>query len=472
MMSKKDNQKPSIKKDTTTDFFLNFINRQKSENKKSEKQSSIKPNEELLNVKNKSFEFIYKAVNSLNLFLDRMLQSNLSMKILSFIIAIVLLFTINGNINNIFSTPNGGDYIYDVKISVRGLQDDYDVVGLPETVNVALVGPSLDIYTAKISKNYKIIADFSSLGEGDHTIELKSEGFPTNLQVMIVPQTVNVKITQKYTETFELGYDFINEDKIDSKYSVSVESMEHQQVEIRGSQDIIGKINTVKANIDLSGINKSFEQDAKIYAYDRSGKKLDVEIIPDSVHVQCDVSSYSKEVSIVPEYVGRFENGYGLKEITLSKDKVRIYGKEELLNSINSVYVMIDISGLSGDKTYEKLQIAGIEKINKLSFDTVDASLKVSPAIKKTITDIPINVINNNHDYQVVFANESDKVSIEVEGVEELLNNVLANDFNATIDVENLKSGINTVKVDLSTSKSYLNYRLLSPEKIRITLKK
>lgn len=472
MMSKKDNQKPSIKKDTTTDFFLNFINRQKSENKKFEKQSSIKPNEELLNVKNKSFEFVYKSVNSLNLFLDRMLQSNLSMKILSFIIAIVLLFTINGNINNIFSTPNGGDYIYDVKISVRGLQDDYDVVGLPETVDVALVGPSIDIYTAKLSKNYKIIADFSSLGEGDHTIELKSEGFPTNLQVMIVPQTVSVKITQKYTETFELGYDFINEDKMDNKYSVSVESMEHQQVEIRGSQDVIGKINSVKANIDLSEINESFEQDAKIYAYDRSGKKLDVEIIPDSVHVQCDVSSYSKEVPIVPKYVGKFESGYGLKEVTLSKDKVRIYGKEELLNSVNSVNVIIDISGLSGDKTYEKLPITGMEKINKLSFDTVDVSVKVSPAVRKTITDIPINVINNTHDYRVVFANQFDKVSIEVEGVEELLNNVSANDFNATINIENLKSGINTVKVDLSTSKSYLNYKLLSPEKIKITLKK
>ncbi|WP_297671366.1 CdaR family protein [Thomasclavelia sp.] len=471
-MSKKDNQKPSIKKDTTTDFFLNFINRQKSENKKSDKQPTIKPNEELLNVKDKSFEFVYKSVNSLNLFLDRMLQSNLSMKILSFIIAIVLLFTINGNINNIFSTPNGGDYIYDVKISVRGLQDDYDVVGLPETVDVALVGPSIDIYAAKLSKNYKIIADFSSLGEGDHTIELKSEGFPTNLQVMIVPQTVSVKITQKYTETFELGYDFINEDKMDNKYSVSVESMEHQQVEIRGSQDVIGKINSVKANIDLSEINESFEQDAKIYAYDRSGKKLDVEIIPDSVHVQCDVSSYSKEVPIVPKYVGQFESGYGLKEVTLSKDKVRIYGKEELLNSVNSVNVIIDISGLSGDKTYEKLPITEMEKINKLSFDTVDVSVKVSPAVKKIITDIPINIINNTHDYRVVFANEVDKVSIEVEGVEELLNNVSANDFNATINIENLKSGTNTVKVDLNTNKSYLSYKLLSPEKIKITLKK
>ena len=75
-----------------------------------------------------------------------------------------------------------------------------------------------------------------------------------------------------------------------------------------------------------------------------------------------------------------------------------------------------------------------MEKINRLSFDTVDVSVKVSPAVKKIITDIPINIINNTHDYRVVFANEVDKVSIEVEGVEELLNNVSANDgINATM---------------------------------------
>ena len=140
-MSKKDNQKPSIKKDSTTDFFLNFITRQKSENKKNDKPVVTKINEDSFSVKDKAFGIIYKTVNSLNVFLDRMLQSNLSMKILSFIMAVVLLFTINGSINNIFSTPNGGDYINDVNIDVQGLQDDYDVVGLPSTVNVALVGP-------------------------------------------------------------------------------------------------------------------------------------------------------------------------------------------------------------------------------------------------------------------------------------------------------------------------------------------
>jgi len=131
-MIKKDNQKPSIKKDSTTDFFLNFITRQKSENKKNDKQTLIRNNEETFNVKDKAFEILYKTVNSLNVFLDRMLQSNLSMKVLSFIMAIVLLFTINGSVNSIFSKLNGGDYIYDVKIDAQGLQDDFDVVGLPK----------------------------------------------------------------------------------------------------------------------------------------------------------------------------------------------------------------------------------------------------------------------------------------------------------------------------------------------------
>ena len=163
-MSKKENPKNPIKKDSTTDFFLNFITRQKSEQKDEEKTTTSKVVDDTVKVRDKAFELFYHMINSLNIFLDRMLQSNLSMKVLSFVMAVVLLFTITGGIDNIFSTPNGGDYLYDVKIDTEGLQSDYDVVGLPETVNVALVGPSLDIYSTKISKKYKVVADFSTLG--------------------------------------------------------------------------------------------------------------------------------------------------------------------------------------------------------------------------------------------------------------------------------------------------------------------
>lgn len=470
-MSKKDNQKNPLKKDTTTDFFLKFITREKEDSKDEDNLVNRSVNDSI-KVKDKAFEWFYYLINSLNAFLDKMLQSNFSMKILSFVMAVILLFTITGGIDNIFSTPNSGDYLYNVPITVEGLQGDYDVVGLPDKVNVALVGPSLDIYSTKISKNYKVVADFSTLGEGEHTIELRGVDFPTDLQVMVVPQTVTVKITQKVTKTFELGYDFINENTIDSKYSVSVESMEHKEVEVRGSQDNIDKIKSVKAVIDLKGKNKDFEQKAKIYAYDRSGKKVDVEIIPNSVKVECMVSSYSKEVLIVPQYTGNFASGYGLESIKLGKEKVRIYGKEELLNSITSVGVVIDLSGLSGDKSYTNLPIVGIENINKLEFDTIDASIRVGPSTKKVISDIPINIVNNNNGYQVRFSDGQDKATVEVDGVGAILDTLTINDFNISIDLENLKTGTNTVKVDLLIDKGYLSGKLISPERITINLRK
>lgn len=474
LMPKNDNQRNPIKKDSTTDFFLNFITRQKSEQQKQKEEESVtsKVVDDTFKVRDKAFELFYNMINSLNLFLDRMLQSNLSVKFLSFVMAVVLLFTITGGIDNIFSTPNGGDYLYDVPIRSEGLQNDYDIVGLPETVNVALVGPSMDIYTTKLSKNYRVVADFSTLGEGEHTIELQGEDFPKDLQVMIVPQTVTVKITQKVTKTFELGYQFSNTDQMDSKYSVSVEAMEHKEVEIRGSQDNIDKINSVKAVINLKGITEDFEQDAKINAYDRSGEKVDVEIIPSTVKVDCAVSSYSKEVPIVPSYTGDFASGYGLERINLGKDKVRIYGKEELLNSIDSVGVTIDIDGVSSDKSYSKLALTGTENINKLEFETIDASIRVSQATTKVIEGIPINIVNNTGGYQVNFAQGQDTASVEVSGVQSVLDTLTVNDFNISIDLENLKTGTNTVKVDVVIDKGYLTGRLVSPERITVTLRK
>ena len=232
------------------------------------------------------------------------------------------------------------------------------------------------------------------------------------------------------------------------------------------------KINSVKAVIDLKGKNNDFEQNAKIYAYDRSGKKVDVEIIPNTVKVDCMVSSYSKEVSIVPQYTGQLASGYGFESIKLKQEKVTIYGKEELLNSINSVGVVIDLSGLSGDKSYSKLPLTGIENINKLDFNTVDASVRVSPSTKRIITDIPINIVNNNGGYQVNFAEGQDKASVEVDGVAAILDALTINDFNISIDLANLKAGTNTVKVDLKIDKGYLTGKLVSPERITITLRK
>ena len=286
MMSKKDQEH----RDSTTDFFLKFISKEKENPEKlEEKHLTTQMINAEIDSKGESFvNGAIKVMNFINSTLDKMLQSGLSLKILSFILATILLFTVNGgNFDSIFSTPNSGDYIQSVPVKIENLQDDFVVAGMPETVSVGLVGPSIDIYNTKFMKNYEVYADFSGVGEGEQTVELKSRNFSSNLEVLIVPQTVTVTVSQKVTKTFSLGYHFKNEDSLISKSSVSVDSMEHSEVEVRGSKDNIDNVYSVQAIIDLKGVTDSFTQKCKIKAYDRSGKALDVNVIPSTVKVDC-----------------------------------------------------------------------------------------------------------------------------------------------------------------------------------------
>ena len=147
-------------RDSTTDFFLNFISKEKEKPKTEEKHITPQSINDEIDLRGRAFvNGAIKVMNFINSTLDRMLQSGLSLKILSFILATILLFTVNGgNFENLFSTPNSGDYIQQVPVKIENLQDDFVVAGMPETVSVGLVGPSIDIYNAKLMKNYEIYA--------------------------------------------------------------------------------------------------------------------------------------------------------------------------------------------------------------------------------------------------------------------------------------------------------------------------
>ena len=109
MMSKKDQEH----RDSTTDFFLKFISKEKEnpEGNIEEKHLTTQMINAEIDSKGESFvNGAIKVMNFINSTLDKMLQSGLSLKILSFILATILLFTVNGgNFDSIFSTPNSGD---------------------------------------------------------------------------------------------------------------------------------------------------------------------------------------------------------------------------------------------------------------------------------------------------------------------------------------------------------------------------
>lgn len=462
-MSKKDDER----RDSTTDFFLKFINREKTnaENERSSHKAKDdhQKGEKIING-------VITVMNLINSTLDKMLQSTLSVRILSLLLASIMVFTVNGSLDNLFSSPTSGDYIKDVPIEVEGLNDEFVVAGIPETASIGLVGSSLDIYVAKLSDNYGIYADLSGLGEGEQTVTLKARNFPAGLEVLIVPPTVTVTISQKVTKTFDLDYEFSNEDKLDKEYSVSVDSLEHENVEVSGSQDTIDKIYKVAAIIDLEGIEDSFTQNCEIRAFDRSGEELDVEITPATVKVSCSVSSYSKTVPLVPEYSGNTIDGYAVDSVKFEKNEVKIYGDEKQLKDINDIKVKIDISDLAADRNYKDLKLIKPTGVNKMSFSTVDGTVTIVESISRVFENIEIEI--KNGDESNVRFNGDSTVAIQVSGKAEKINALTEKNIHAYIDVAGLEKGRHQVQVDIELDDATMQYAFASANTITITIKK
>ena len=145
-----------------------------------------------------------------------------------------------------------------------------------------------------------------------------------------------IKILPKVDAKFDLGYKFINQDKLNEKYSVSVDSISTKRVTITATQNNLDKIDKVQALIDVEDKTKAFQQACEIKAFDADGNE-----------VQC----------------------------TIAPEKVTIYGKRTDISDINYITCQVDISNLSGSTTLSGIALQGNDKINKISQNTIDVTM-------------------------------------------------------------------------------------------------
>lgn len=464
MSPRRHNDKKDIH-DSTTEFFLKVVQKEKEKNIK---ETATKEN--INYTKTKTIDKVGHFYNYINQTFDKILSSKASIMILSFAMAAVLFYSISGK--DILTSPTSGSKLENVPVQIEHLNDSLELTGVPESVTVGLIGPSLDIYKTNFMKNYQVYLDLKDYEEGNYTVNLRSRNFPESLTVMLMPDTLKIKLSPKVDAAFDLGYRFINEDELDSKYSVSVDEMEMKSVMLHASKDTLSKVAKVEACIDVSGKTEAFEQDAKIKAYDGSGKELKVEISPTTVHVKCNVASYSKVVNVEARFVGDIPAGYQVSNYTLSQNEVTIYGLEEKIKDIQSVKVDVDVSDVKSNTTISNLALKKESGINKFSSNTVDVSIEVEKVITKKFDKIPIKVLNNTENYKVSFAGEGGYATVSVTGTEAKIAALTADNIQASVDVDGLRVGTRRVDVKTAVDDEKLKIELLSSSKVTINIER
>ncbi len=452
--------------DSTNDLFLKFVKKEQEKKAKEVKDKVITTNKTV-----KTFDRVIRIYNYMNQLFDRILSNQMNILILSLGMACMLFYTISGD--EILSSPTSGTKINDVEVSIENLSNDYEIFGAPTHITVGLIGPSLDIYKTNFSRDYEVFMDLSSVdAEGEYSIELQYRNFSDTLDVMLLPNNVSIHAAKKQEKRFELEHLFVHEDKLDSKYSVSVDSMALDDVVVYASELTLSKIDKVVACIDVSNQSEAFEQEAKIKAFDINGNEVDVDISPGVVNVKCSVASYSKSVAIIPRFVGNVEAGYGLAECLLNHQTVTIYGLEENIDMIQSVYADINVEGLKENTVISGITLKKETGINKFSILNVEATLKIEKLVTKTIENIPVTVLNNTNKYKVSFAGEGNSANVKITGLSNKVDQLSADNIQVSVDIDQLKVGTHKVKANLASDDENLKLELLSSDVITINIER
>lgn len=350
-------------------------------------------------------------------------------------------------------TEREAEIITDQKVSVVYNQEAYVVEGVPETVDITLIGNKSSIYLATQLGEHEVVLDLSKYSAGTYKVKLKYNHSVQSVNYKLDPSTITVKISEKVSETRTLGYDLMNENKLDSKLSISNVELDTNEIVIKSSKEILEKVSVVKALVDASKIDLKesgvFEmEDVSLVAYDEAGNLLkNVEMVPSKVKAKVTIDSYhaTKPLKIVTK--GEMSNGKSIQNITSSVTEVVVYGEKSVVDSIPYVEAVYNIDNLDGEKT-KSVNITKPAGVRYMSQTKTNVAISVGTESQKVISGVSVHTINLGEKYSASVASVEDRtIDVIVKGVEANINDIDASKITAYVDLNGLKAGTHTVKV-------------------------
>lgn len=406
---------------------------------------------------------------------ERWLVKKNTLLFISLVLAIALFIMIDNK--SITLVDSYAEVLHNQKVEAIYNTETYVVEGLPETVDVTLIGRKNDMYLAKQSSKGTVTVDISNLKEGTHKVTLSYESNVNTINYKLDPSTVNITIYEKVSSTKTITIDTINKESLSAKLSVSKVSIDKTDVIIKGAEHTIKKVANVRALVD---INKLVDpevgvvelENVPLIAYDTNGKVVDVEMVPNKVTAIINIDSPHKEVPIkvIPE--GEVQFGKAISSITSSVTKVTIYGSNDVISKIEYLPITIDVRNLNTNKEYN-VSITAPEGIRDLSVKTTKINVSLGEELTKEIKDIRIETTNLDSNYKAAAIGESSiKTTVIVKGTKEVLNSIDETKIKAIVDLSGYKEGEHEVTIKVTGDDVKATYTPKTTKiKIRISKK-
>lgn len=351
----------------------------------------------------------------------------------------------------------------------------YVVEGIPETVDITLVGQRRHIFLAKQSPSKSVSVDLTGLKPGTHEVTLKYTQRLKSLDYKLDPSRITVEIFDKESDTRSLTYDLLHQDDLDSKLSIKSVELDRTDVIVKGAKYKLEQVASVRALVDVNEIpnpeaGEITVRDVPLVAYDTNGKIIDVEIIPQKVDAKVIISSPRKEVSIKIVPKGTLAVGKAIKSINSEVSSIVVYGDEKAVEKLENLEVEIDVDGLENDKEYN-VTLKKPTGITDLSVKNIKIKVVVDNSITKEFEGVRVSAENIPTGYKAqALSKEDSEITVVVSGSADIIENLDSSSIKAYVDLENYGVGEHEVKVNVTGGDVRLTYKAKTKEvKIRVT---
>ena len=124
--------------------------------------------------------------------LENWLSTTNTLLYVSLFLALAIFIMIDKKI--IVFNDNSAEVLQNQPVTPIYNTESYVVEGLPETVDITLIGSKTDLYIAKQSSSHDVTIDLSGLKPGTHKVAVKYNRNTGNITYMVNPSTVTVII--------------------------------------------------------------------------------------------------------------------------------------------------------------------------------------------------------------------------------------------------------------------------------------
>ena len=420
---------------------------------------------------------ISKSLSSNNVNFNKLLNRPHFLIITSLVFSIICFLLIDNKVISL--VENEAEIIKNVPVNLVYNEEAFVVENVPDTVDITITGRKSDIYLAKQLGEFAVELDLSKYTEaGTYKVYFTYSKSIDSVDYILDPSYLTVTIKDKVSEVHSVSYDLVSTDDLDKKLSVGSITLDSSEVIVKGSQDALNEIASIKALVSVSSDDY---QEAGTYemtniplvAYNKKGQIINnVEIVPQTLTGTLVLKSYKVTVPLSVSTTGTLVNGKAIASITINNSSnysLDIYGEEEELKEISSVPVTINVDGLGAEsvKNY-KVTISKPSGVRYMSVKNVTITATFGDEEQKTVE---VGTIEQKYLAEGYSANiiSSVKTQVLVKGVLSNINKIDASDIKAYVDLSGLGEGTHEVAVKVDNSNPLINYVVTNTITIRIT---